>query len=505
MAKDRTNKRQDEKVIIIGGGPAGLTAAYTLSKASISSVVIEKDSVVGGLSRTVNYKGYLFDIGGHRFYTKVKTVDDIWREVLSEDEFLCRSRLSRIFYNKQFFYYPLRAVDALFKVGVWNASLIFLSFLRARLFPIRDEKTFEQWVTNRFGDRLYQMFFKHYTEKVWGISCSEISAEWAAQRIKGLTLSSAIKNAFFKARKKDKTEEIKTLIDKFDYPIKGPGMMWERMAQIVSEKDCKICLNVRVEKILWSDGKITDVEVLTNERSEQIRGDHFISSMPARELIRKLEPSAPIQVIEAADNLKYRDFITVALIINRPDLFPDNWIYIHEPNVKLGRVQNFKNWSEQMVPDKTKTCLGLEYFCFEGDGLWTMTNRELIELGRRELQELGLVKEDEIEDGFVVKMPKAYPVYDSGYKESLEIVRNFLKQITNLQLVGRNGMHKYNNQDHSMLTAMLAVENILGASHDLWKVNTDQEYYEENTVHLEHKAPNYSDLISTQPRVPKRI
>lgn len=508
MAKDKSGKPSDKKVVIIGGGPAGLTAAYKLVQSSIPSIVLEKDSVVGGLSRTVNYKGYHFDIGGHRFFTKVKAVDDIWREVLLENEFLRRPRLSRIYYNKHFFQYPLRVFDALSKLGLRNAVLIFMSYVRTRLFPVVEEKTFEQWVTNRFGKRLYRMFFKHYTEKVWGIPCNEISAEWAAQRIKGLTLSSAIKNALFRSRSKDKATAIKTLIDEFDYPVNGPGMMWERMAQIVRESGCEICLDTVVERIEWGNNKVITAEVKTKgqqKQKKQIQGTHFISSMPVRELVQKLDPPAPAQVIEAANNLKYRDFITVALIINKADLFPDNWIYVHDPEVKLGRVQNFKNWSTSMVPDQTKTCLGLEYFCFEGDGLWTMTNEELINLGKQELQKLGLAWENDVEDGFVVKMPKAYPVYDSDYKESLQIVRAFLKQLENLQLVGRNGMHKYNNQDHSMLTAMLAVENIVGANHDLWAVNADEEYLEETDSRREESASNYAKLISTQPKVPKRI
>ena len=507
MSKNKSviGKVSDEAVVIIGGGPAGLTAAYALSKAAVSATVLEKDGVVGGLSRTVDYKGYLFDIGGHRFYTKVGAVENIWREVLSEEEFIRRPRLSRIFFDRRFFHYPLRALDALVKVGIRNAALILMSFLRARLFPIKDERTFDHWVTNRFGARLYRMFFKHYTEKVWGIPCSEISAEWAAQRIKGLTLTSAIKNAFYKNNAKNKSAEIKTLIDEFDYPVKGPGMMWERMALIIRERGGEIRLNTAVERILWSDEKVIAVETKTAEDWERIAGTHFISSMPARELIKKLDPAAPPKVIEAAESLKYRDFITVALIVNQPDVFPDNWIYIHEPQVKVGRVQNFKNWSAHMVPDAKKTCLGLEYFCFEGDGLWTMTNPELIKLGKRELQLLGLVQENDVEDGFVVKMPKAYPVYDSDYRESLKTIRDFLKQFTNLQLIGRNGMHKYNNQDHSMLTAMLAVENILGANHDLWQVNVDQEYQEEGITQTNLALPNYSIINVTQPKVPERV
>lgn len=505
----------DKKVVIIGGGPAGLTAAYQLCRAAVPSVVLEKDRTVGGLSRTVNYKGCLFDIGGHRFFTKVKAVDDLWRSVLSPDEFQRRPRLSRIYYDKRFYYYPLRAIDALSNLGIWNACLIVASYVKARLFPEKSEKTFDKWVTNRFGKRLYRMFFKTYTEKVWGIPCEEIASEWAAQRITGLSLASAIKNALFGPRASEKSAAIKTLTDEFDYPTRGPGMMWERMAELVKQMGGEVCSGTGVEKIIWSAGKIEAADVSINNfannvctkqpHKERILGTHFISSMPVRELIRKLNPPAPSRVLKAANNLKYRDFLTVALIVDRANVFPDNWIYVHDPTVRLGRIQNFKNWSAVMVPDTAKTCLGLEYFCFEGDGLWTMTNRELIDLGTKELEKLGLVRAEEIEDGTVVRVPKAYPIYDSDYQESLQIIRHFLEQFGNLQLVGRNGMHKYNNQDHSMFTAILAVENILGADHDLWEINTDQEYHENAGLEESKTSRHYADLASTQPKIPKRI
>jgi protoporphyrinogen oxidase len=492
-----------KNVVVIGAGPAGLTAAYELCKSGVCSVVLEKDNVVGGLSRTVNYKGYHFDIGGHRFFTKVKAVEEMWREVLANGQFIRRSRLSRIYYNKKFFYYPLRASNALLGLGVWNSLLIFLSYLRAQIFPEKPEDTFEQWISNRFGKRLYKIFFKTYTEKVWGIPCNQIMAEWAAQRIKGLSLLAAVKSALIQ-KQQSKGDVIKTLIDAFDYPELGPGMMWETVRDIVEKNGSEIRLNTGVEKIIWNGGGVKALEVVTDGVPEIIEGTHFISSMPIRGLIKKFDPPAPERVIKAAEALNYRDFLTVALVVNKRELFPDNWIYVHDAEVKVGRIQNFKNWSPAMVPDPETTCLGLEYFCFEGDGLWTMSDADLIELGKRELGILGLVIPADVVDGSVVRMPKAYPVYDGTYAEALQVIRHFLEGVPNLQLVGRNGMHKYNNQDHSMLTAMLAVKNILGASYDLWQVNAEQEYHEEVTTRDKTTADEFALLAATQPRVPRR-
>ncbi len=494
--------KNSKKVVIIGAGPAGLTAAYQLCKEGVASVVLEKDDVVGGISRTVNYKGYLFDIGGHRFFTKVKAVDDMWREVLGEKGFLRRSRLSRIYYNKKFFFYPLKATNALLGLGLWNCFMMVGSYAKAQVFPIKEEASFEDWISNRFGKRLYNTFFKTYTEKVWGMPCSEISADWAAQRIKGLSLIATIKNALLASQVKEKGEIIKTLIDAFDYPEKGPGMMWEMVAEDIQTRGSELKMQSGVEKIIWKQGKITALEIDVDGKREVVSGSDFISSMPIQELVRKMEPAPPEEVREAADKLGYRDFLTVSLIINKADLFQDNWIYIHDPDVKVGRIQNFKNWSPSMVPDPDKTCLGLEYFCFEGDGLWTMSDKDLIELGAKELGILGLVDPNDVEDGAVVRMPKAYPVYDGVYAEAVETIREFLAGMPNLYLVGRNGMHKYNNQDHSMLTAMLSVKNILGANYDVWGVNVDNEYHEEMK---EQDDGDLALLGSTQPLIPKRI
>ncbi|MGA2936424.1 MAG: NAD(P)/FAD-dependent oxidoreductase [Syntrophobacteraceae bacterium] len=478
-------KSNARKVMIVGAGPAGLTAAYVLSKAGVQSIVLEKDRLVGGISRTVNYKDYYFDIGGHRFFTKVKAVDDMWKELLGAD-LLRRKRLSRIYYNKKYFSYPLRPFNALFSLGIWNSFLVLLSFLYAQIFPWRNEETFEHWVVNRFGDRLYKTFFKTYTEKVWEMPCSEIRAEWAAQRIKGLSLLTGLRNALI--RSKNNNKDIRTLIEEFDYPKFGPGMMWQTAANIVQQNGCQVWLGAEVAGILWSENRVTTLEVKRNGQVELIDGTDFVSSMPIREVIEKFKPPVPKAVLRAASDLKYRDFLTTVLIIDKREVFPDNWIYIHDPDVKVGRIQNFKNWSPFMVPDEGKTCLGLEYFCFEGDSFWTLPDNDLIELGKKELEVLGLVTTSEVQDGLVVRMPKAYPIYDSAYRESLSVVRTFLQDISNFQVVGRNGMHKYNNQDHSMLTAMLAAENILGSNHDLWKVNTEQDYHEEISAESGERA-----------------
>ncbi len=469
-------------VVIIGAGPAGLTAAYALSKVGGESLILEKEQTIGGLAKTLNYKGFYFDIGGHRFFTKVERVEKIWKDVLGED-LLRRHRLSRIYYNKRFFYYPLRPFNTLLGLGIGNSFLILFSYLAARLFPSREERDFEQWVSNRFGKRLYRTFFKTYTEKVWGIPCKEISADWAAQRVKGLSFMAALKNAFLKDHPlpKNKKKVIKTLIEEFDYPKYGPGMMWRAMAEIIQKNGSQIGLEKEVVGIRWSENKVEALEVKQDGQIETISGLHFICSLPLRETIQKFKPSVPKEVLEASNTLKYRDFLTVILMIKKSELFPDTWIYIHDPGVKVGRIQNFKNWSPFMVPDPKKTCLGLEYFCFEGDELWNLSDDQLIKLGTREVSLLGLANSEEVEDGTVIRMPKAYPVYDLTYKKALDQICSFLRRFDNFQLVGRNGMHKYNNQDHSMLTALLAVENILGAHHDLWAVNVEKDYHEEMT------------------------
>src|SRR5438477_255360 len=386
-------------VAIIGAGPAGLTAAYLLSKNEVSATVLEADPVyVGGISRTATYKGFHFDIGGHRFFSKSKEVNDLWNEILPQD-MLARPRSSRIFYGGKFFAYPLRPFEALVKLGLLKSILCVLSWLKARLMPVRDPRNFEDWVSNQFGKRLFNTFFKSYTEKVWGMSCREISADWAAQRIKGF------------------------------------------------------------------------------------------------------EPAVSEKAKRAADSLKYRDFLTVMLILKNRDAFHDNWIYIHDPSVKVGRIQNFRSWSPEMVPDPDKACYGLEYFCFEHDGLWDSKDEDLVSLAQRELIKIGLAREGDVLDGCVVRQKKAYPVYDDDYAEHVDTIRDELdRRYPNLHLVGRNGMHKYNNQDHAMMTAMLCAENIIANTklYDLWQVNQDAEYHEAGDAPAEETVGTAIRLVPTR-------
>jgi protoporphyrinogen oxidase len=474
VASMTTPGAADHRVVIIGAGPAGLTAARELTAMGRRPLVLERASTVGGLARTETFKGFSFDMGGHRFFTKVEEVNKIWRDVLGRD-FLRRPRLSRIYYDRRFFNYPLRPLNALWGLGLWRAGLILLSYAWSQLFPHAREDTFEQWVSNRFGRRLYETFFKTYTEKVWGIPCSELRAEWAAQRIRNLSLKTAVFSMFVKPRR-----TIKSLIEEFDYPRFGPGMMWNAVAEEIRERQGVVRLDADVIALRRTGMHIDGVVVSTGGREEFFQASHVISTMPVSELVRKLSPPAPESVCRAASRLSYRDFLTVCLIVNRPHLFPDNWIYVHSPDVKVGRIQNFKNWSPDMVPDSARTSLGLEYFCNEGDALWTMPDRELVELGKRELDQIGLASAVDVDDGCVFRVPKAYPIYDAGYRDALETVRQFVDGLDNLQTIGRNGLHRYNNQDHAMLTGLKAVRNLTqGERTDLWAVNVGGDYHEE--------------------------
>ena len=463
-----------KEVVIIGGGPAGLTAAYELCKLGIRPIVLEKEDKVGGLSRTESYRGFYFDLGGHRFFTKVKEVRKLWHEILQSD-FLRRPRLSRIYYNRRFFFYPIKPLNALVGLGFWESTLIVLSYIKWHFFAYKREDTFEEYVTNRFGKRLFQTFFKTYTEKVWGVPCSELKAEWAAQRIKGLSLKTTLLSMFVKSK-----QTIKSLIEEFEYPRLGPGLMWRKLSELIERHDGSVRLGSDVVKIIRNGRRIEKIVIAHNGSHEAISASSFISSMPVTEFIKKLHPEPPQEVLAAAARLKYRDFLTVCLIVNKPHLFPDNWIYIHDPAVRVGRIQNFKNWSPEMVPDQKRTSLGLEYFCSEGDDLWTMSDTELIEMGKSEVDRIGLANSGDIEDGCVIRVPKSYPIYDTDYRDGLETIRKFIDGFNNFQTVGRNGLHRYNNQDHAMLTGMLAVRNlVLGERNNLWSVNTDQEYLEE--------------------------
>jgi len=463
-------------VVVIGAGPAGLTAAYELTRRGFCPTVLEADDVVGGLARTVQRDGWRFDIGGHRFFTKVPGVRQVWEEILDADDFLLRPRLSRIYYRGHTFDYPLRAFNALRGLGLAEAARCFLSYGWAKVNPPGDQSTFEGWVSARFGRRLYGIFFKTYTEKVWGMPATRIQADWAAQRIKNLSLMKAVTNAILPRRNQ---KDITSLIEEFHYPKRGPGMMWEKARDICESRGARVEVRTRVTAVHHTGGRAVGVTAFSNGVEERFEATSVISSMPLRDLIAALDPSPPGDVVQAAQQLRYRDFLTVALIVPEEKGFRDNWIYIHDPDVRVGRIQNYGSWSPYMVK-AGRTCLGLEYFVTQGEKLWSMSDDELIALATRELAQLGLCDAGVVELGYVVRMSKAYPVYDETYREALSVVRKWLDaNVSNLYTVGRNGMHKYNNQDHSMYTAMCSVDNIMGASHDVWAVNVEADYHEE--------------------------
>jgi protoporphyrinogen oxidase len=480
---ERRDALARKPTVVLGAGPAGLTAGYLLAKKGLPVIVLEAHEKVGGLAMTEERDGYRFDLGGHRFFTKVKEVDDLWHEVLDE-EFLKRPRLSRIYWNGRFLDYPLRGPDVIRKLGPIELTRSFLSYLVAAVKPKGNEDSLEEWVSNRFGKRLFTLFFKSYTEKVWGAPTSEIRAEWAAQRIKGLSFFSAAKAAFFG----NKGNKVKSLISEFHYPRFGPGQMWEVMTNEIRRLGGEVRTETPVERIVVENGRIVEIQA----GDESFEPGEVISSLPLRNVVGMTRPLAPPAAREAARGLRYRDFLTVALILDGEDLFPDNWIYIHEPDVQVGRIQNYRSWSPWMVPDESKACVGLEYFCFEGDELWTMSDDHLVDLAADELAKLGLADRGKVERGYVVRVPKAYPMYDKDYSERVDSIREWLETVDNLQQVGRNGLHRYNNSDHSMLTAMRAVENLTeGTEHDIWAVNAESVYHEEDVKdeHPYREAP----------------
>ena len=526
----KTTHSETRRAVIIGAGPAGLTAAYELlTRTDILPVVIEKSTYMGGISRTLNYKGNRMDIGGHRFFSKSDRVMQWWlqilplentdaanhlityqgstREVVAEPRaqasnhdsvMLVRRRKSRIYFLRKFFEYPIRlSKETLFKLGFFRTVRIGLSYMRAVLFPIRNVRNLEQFFINRFGRELYLTFFKSYTEKVWGVPCQEISSEWGEQRIKGLsvakTLAHVIKRRLQKRRDiAQKTTET-SLIEQFLYPKFGPGQMWEEVARRIISMGGEILTGFEVQGISVDEtGRVTSVSAVNeaNGHIQRFSGDYFFSTMPIQELVRSLETPVPPEIREISEGLMYRDFITVGILLNKlkvsdrdshtSRLIKDNWIYIQEPDVLAGRLQIFNNWSPFMVADQQKVWLGVEYFCYETDPIWRKSDREMASLAIAELDKIGIIDKGEVLDWTVFRMPKTYPAYFGSYARFSEL-RAYLDQIKNLFLVGRNGMHKYNNQDHSMLTAMIAVDNIIAESTDksnLWSVNTETEYHE---------------------------
>ena len=462
-------------VLIAGAGPAGLTAAYELTQAGLTVDVHEADHTVGGIARTETHHGYRFDIGGHRFYTKVDEIERLWREWLGP-ELLEVPRLSRIFYEGQFYAYPLQLPNVVRNLGIMESARMTSSYLRARLQPSMPEETLEDWVVNRFGQRLYETFFKTYTEKVWGLPCNVIRADWAAQRIRGLSFTRAVSHAIFGGGRTT------SLVGRFVYPRLGPGQMWEKAAALVTEAGSDVHLHSRVVALHHRDGRIVEATVESGAERRTMPVSDVISTMPLPALVAALTPAVDAQTLQAAAGLRFRDFLIVVLIVNRRELFPDNWLYIHSPDVRVGRIQNFKNWSAAMVPDPSTTSLGMEYFCSTDDDVWGRSERDLIAMASAEIDTLGLAPAAAIVDGCVIRQPKAYPVYDDAYRQHVERIRQTLSRFTNLQTVGRNGMHRYNNQDHSMLTGLLAARNVLGEGHDLWDVNTERSYYEEQQV-----------------------
>ena len=521
-----------KSAVIVGAGPAGLTAALEfLRRSDIKPIVLESSGEIGGISRTVRYKGNRMDIGGHRFFSKSDRVMEWWLNVMPVEAgadasqaisyqnksralpevenrrsaetaettdlvMLIRPRKSRIYYLRRFFDYPITlAADTLGKLGLVRTVKIGFSYIASRLKQITPEKNLEDFFINRFGRQLYLTFFKSYTEKVWGTPCNEISAEWGAQRIKGLSLTSAakhfLKKAFGKKAKADLSQKgtDTSLIERFLYPKFGPGQLWEHVARMVIDMGGEIHMHTQVDTIHADNRHITGVSA-RNEAGERLTysGDYYFSTMPMRELVNALDIPVPANVKEVSDGLQYRDFITVGLLadklsVHEPDggLLKDNWIYIQEPDVLLGRLQIFNNWSPYMVADPSKVWIGLEYFCYENDDLWKMPDEELKKFGASELEKIGILKTAHVLDGHVVRVPKTYPAYFGTYSRFDEL-RSFTEEFDNLYLVGRNGMHKYNNQDHSMLTAMTAVDNIIAGNFDkrsLWEINTEQEYHEQ--------------------------
>jgi len=470
MAKKAQNRKKS--VLIVGSGPAGLAAGLELTKNGFDVTIIERENQVGGISKTILKNGNRFDVGGHRFFTKSKEVNKLWEEVLGKD-FRETNRLSRIYYNNKFFAYPIEIADTLKKLGFFTSLACLLSFIRYQLFPIKPQRSFADWTTNRFGYKLFEMFFKSYTEKVWGISTNDLSADWAAQRIKGLSLFEAIKTALFKTKKRPKS-----LIDKFKYPKHGPGMMYEKFAQNIEKRGGKIVFNVEIAELTREKNKIVNVVGIDGMgKRVKYSADYYISTMPLPDTVRFLSPTFH-GVADIEKKLKFRDFLSVNLVVNCRDIFPDAWIYVHDPSVDLGRIQNFKNWSHDMAASAKITPLGCEYFCSREDALWRKSDKDLIALASHEMEQIGLIKKSDVLEGNVYRMTDAYPIYNGDYQKYIEKSRLIIDEISNLHVAGRGGMFRYNNMDHSILSGLYVARNIMGKNLDVWGINADEEYHE---------------------------
>ncbi|UCS92429.1 NAD(P)/FAD-dependent oxidoreductase [Echinicola marina] len=517
----------NQKAIIIGAGPAGLTAALELlRKTKIKPIVLEKTNYVGGISKTVNYKGNRIDIGGHRFFSKSDDIMKWWTEILpiegeksikfdeivnisyqnkhrsitvnsngpnpdfEEKVMLLRERLSRIYYQKKFFSYPIQlSIETLKNLGTIKVFKVIFSYLKIKFFPLKEINSLEDFIINRFGKELYITFFKSYTEKVWGVPCHKLSADWGAQRIKGLSVTKIIKHAILKVDKNSinqkKTEQ--SLIERFLYPKYGPGQMWEEVAKEIVNMGGEIIFQANVDGLTLQNKNITEVYYSKTGNKKVINADYVFSSMPIKKLISLFGNHTPKLIRNLADGLKYRDFLTIGILVSNLKIknkdgseIKDNWIYIQEPGVKIGRLQIFNNWSPYMVKDKNTVWLGLEYFCNKGDQLWEMNNKSIISFGLEELSKIGIINKDSFLDGTVIRMPKAYPAYLGTYNE-IHKIQEFLDSFENLFPIGRNGMHRYNNQDHSMLTAIASVDDIkynLGTKSKIWEVNETNDYLE---------------------------
>jgi protoporphyrinogen oxidase len=461
-------------IAIIGAGPSGLACAYTLAKQGVSSVIFEKDSRPGGLCKTINFQDYLFDIGGHRFLSRDDEVNLFWKEILP-DGFNRVKRLSRIYYNKKFFKYPLSFWNTFLNLGLKESVLCVGSYFWSHFRQSGDDATFEGWITNRFGERLYKIFFDTYTEKVWAVPCKDLSADWATQRIQGLSLRAAIKKALGVQR----TGHPKTMTEEFLYPSCGPGEFYDRLCNKIVGLGSNVQVDTAVEQLYHIDGRIAFVKIKDKTGFKNVAVDHVFSSMPLPQMINSLTPSAPKDILIAANKLSFRSFIEINIVIDQENIFPDQWIYIHSPHVKLGRIQNYKNWSKKMVPDSKRTTLGLEYFCDEGDEIWSMNDIDLIDFAVREIEKLGIVSRRKLITGMVVRCPNVYPLYTLDYQQNVVKIRNYLKRFCNLQAMGRCGTFRYDNSDRATLTGIHSARALLGHEYrDIWSLSTDNKYLE---------------------------